>query len=138
MIASGVSSWGISPQNRLVAGSASRAIISDISSRTVSIGVMNSAPMSSTPAQTTSPRSMSRSRMKGRGLRMPHAALIPFRMAPKAAVEAHSRATIDAIPVIARALTTPRTVSFTNSVETGTTSPIPCARAACCSFGPLT
>ena len=69
---------------------------------------------------------------------MPQAAFIPFLMAAKAALDAQSRPRTLAIPVIVRALTTPSTVSLTNSVETGITSAMSRASSAWSAPGPTT
>ena len=68
---------------------------------------------------------------------MPHAAFMPLRTAPKAALAAHRSPTAPTIPVMALALTTRSMVPAMKSVSTGMTEAISIANSACC-WGELT
>ena len=92
---------------KFVKYSDSGAMTKLISLMTPRIGELKNTANMIMPAPRTSPKSIIRSLRNGRVLLIPQAAFIPFRMAPKAAVAAHSRPHTLAIPVMARADTTP-------------------------------
>ena len=76
--------------------------------------------------------------MKGRVWLMPHAALMPFLIAPKAAVAAVNSPSMLAAPVIALASTTSCIVSLMYSLEMGRVSASRTASSSCSASGPRT
>ena len=81
----------------------------------------------------TSAKSISRSLRKGRGFVIPHAALIPFRIAPNTTVAAQSRPKMPTMPVTTLDSTTLETVSPMKSLDTGMMSAVRSASSRCSS-----
>ena len=116
--------------------SVSGDIANVISFKTPSAGALNRTPSIMKPAPTTRVKSIKRSLRNGRVRLMPQAALIPFLIAPNAAVDAHRRPSTLAIPVIVLEETMPWTVWLMYVLETGKTFASSLANCSCSASGP--